>query len=122
MGTDFSQDPQENQLRRSRPNRKSTKMKLAVISLISSLCLLGLVIEGFADSYGSGGGYGGQYSYYPVPFGYGGYGGQQFGGGAGNGGFFALIGLLFIILLLFSGVFNFTSTSTTTTPVISTVG
>merc|ERR1712137_722026 len=112
MGTDFSQDPQENQLRRSRPNRKSTKMKLAVISLISSLCLLGLVIEGFADSYGSGGGYGGygggyggQYSYYPVPFGYG-----------GNGGFFALIGLLFIILLLFSGVFNFTSTSTTTTP------
>merc|ERR1712137_632484 len=120
MGTDFSQDPQENQLRRSRPNRKSTKMKLAVISLISSLCLLGLVIEGFADSYGSGGyggGYGGQYSYYPVPFGYGGYGGQQFGGGAGNGGFFALIGLLFIILLLFSGVFNFTSTSTTTTPV-----
>merc|ERR1712137_1076666 len=120
MGTDFSQDPQEVE---SAPSIQ-TKPEVHEDEARSYLPYLQPLPprsrdRRVRDSYGSGGGYGGygggyggQYSYYPVPFGYGGYGGQQFGGGAGNGGFFALIGLLFIILLLFSGVFNFTSTST----------
>lgn len=53
-------------------------MKVATMSLLSIVCLMGAII-GIQANYGGG------YSYMPVPYGYGGSGGG--GGGWGNGGF-----------------------------------
>ncbi|KAL4219330.1 hypothetical protein ACF0H5_021910 [Mactra antiquata] len=83
-------------------NETRSTMKVATMSLLSIVCLIGVILGVQAN-------YGGGYNYMPVPYGYGGgYGGNS--GGFGNGGFLALIGFLFIILLLFGGGFNTTST------------
>jgi hypothetical protein len=94
-------------------------MKFGSIALVCTACLLGLAIEGFAATYGRGfGGYGG-YGYrggvqfLPVPVGGFGVGART---GFGSGAFLALIGLLFILLLLFT---NFTATSQ---PAVTIVG
>ena len=53
-------------------------MKVATVSLLSIVCLLGVILGIQANGYGAGG-----YSYVPVSPAYGGGG----GGGWGNGGF-----------------------------------
>lgn len=52
-------------------------MRVATISLVSVVCLLGVILGIHANGYG---GYGGGYAYMPV-----GYGGGYGGGGWGNG-------------------------------------
>merc|ERR1711860_406047 len=82
---------------------KISTMKVATMSLISMVCVLGIVLGIQAAGYGGG----------AANYGYGGgYGGGS-GGGLGNGALLALIGFLFLITLLFSGVFNTTSSSPT---------
>jgi len=55
-------------------------MRVATISLVSVVCLLGVILGIDANGYGGGGGF----AYMPAAYG-GGYGGGG-GGGIGNGG------------------------------------
>ncbi|WAR28763.1 hypothetical protein MAR_014467 [Mya arenaria] len=94
-------------------------MKISAIAVIALMGVLGAALAdyGYGSDYGSsyGGGLGGAgYGYSYMPY----YGGAGGAGGAGDGGILMLIGLLFVVVLLFSNNSFFNSTSgSTVTPI-----